>query len=85
MNLSKVSRLIERLDKESANFFEACLPIEEIARRGVDTMRFDLSNHPGLWNPKWGDLSDKENRIKKRLMQLFNWLEDREGKLGLTW
>ena len=29
---------LKDFEKESANFFEACLPIEEIARRGVDTM-----------------------------------------------
>ena len=30
---------LKDFEKETANFFEACLPIEEIARRGVDTMR----------------------------------------------
>ena len=33
---------LKDFEKESANFFEACLPIEEIARRGIDTMREDL-------------------------------------------
>ena len=35
---------LKDFEKESANFFEACLPIEEIARRGIDTMRYGLSN-----------------------------------------
>ena len=73
---------LKDFEKESANFFEACLPIEEIARRGVDTMRFGPLKSIGLWNPKWGDLYDKENRLKKRphaIVQLRK--EDLEGKL----
>ena len=73
---------LKDFEKESANFFEACLPIEEIARRGVDTMRFGPLKSIGLWNPKWGDLFDRENRLKKRphaIVQLR--MEDLEGKL----
>ena len=69
-------------EKESANFFEACLPIEEIARRGIDTMRYGPLKSIGLWNPKWGDLFDKENRLKNRphaIVQLR--MEDLQGKL----
>ncbi|WP_025893408.1 methylenetetrahydrofolate--tRNA-(uracil(54)-C(5))-methyltransferase (FADH(2)-oxidizing) TrmFO [uncultured Prochlorococcus sp.] len=73
---------LKDFEKESANFFEACLPIEEIARRGVDTMRYGPLKSIGLWNPKWGDLFDRENRLKKRphaVVQLRK--EDLEGKL----
>ncbi len=73
---------LKDFEKESANFFEACLPIEEIARRGLDTMRFGPLKSIGLWNPKWGELHDKENRLKKRphaIVQLRK--EDLEGKL----
>ena len=73
---------LKDFEKESAKFFEACLPIEEIARRGVDTMRFGPLKAIGLWNPEWGDLYDKENRIKKRphaIIQLRK--EDIDGKL----
>ena len=63
---------IKDFDKDNANFFEACLPIEEIARRGVDTMRYGPLKSIGLWNPEWGDLFDRENRLKKGHMQLFN-------------
>jgi len=73
---------LKDFEKESANFFEACLPIEEIARRGEETMRFGPLKSIGLWNPKWGNLFDKENRIKKRphaIVQLRK--EDLEGKL----
>jgi len=73
---------LKDFEKESANFFEACLPIEEIARRGVDTMRYGPLKSIGLWNPEWGDLFDRENRLKKRpyaIVQLR--MEDLEGKL----
>ena len=73
---------LKDFEKESANFFEACLPIEEIARRGVETMRYGPLKSIGLWNPEWGDLFDRENRLKKRphaIVQLRK--EDLEGKL----
>ena len=73
---------LKDFEKETANFFDACLPIEEIARRGVDTMRYGPLKPIGLWNPKWGDLFDRENRLKKRphaIVQLRK--EDLEGKL----
>ena len=73
---------LKDFEKETANFFEACLPIEEIARRGVDTMRYGPLKAIGLWNPKWGDLFDKENRLKKRphaIVQLRK--EDFKGNL----
>jgi len=73
---------LKEFEKESAKFFEACLPIEEIARRGVDTMRYGPLKSIGLWNPKWGDLFDRENRLKNRphaVVQLR--MEDLEGKL----
>ena len=73
---------LKDFEKESANFFEGCLPIEEIARRGIDTMRFGPLKPIGLWNPQWGDLFDRENRLKKRpyaIVQLRK--EDIEGKL----
>ena len=73
---------LKDFEKESANFFEACLPIEEIARRGIDTMRFGPLKSIGLWNPEWGDLFDRQNRLKKRphaIVQLRK--EDLDGKL----
>ena len=73
---------LKEFEKESANFFEACLPIEEIARRGIDTMRYGPLKAIGLWNPKWGNLFDRENRLKNRphaIVQLR--MEDLEGKL----
>jgi methylenetetrahydrofolate--tRNA-(uracil-5-)-methyltransferase len=38
----------------TARFFEACLPIEEIARRGRDTLRFGPMKPMGLTDPRTG-------------------------------
>ncbi|MCI0419498.1 MAG: methylenetetrahydrofolate--tRNA-(uracil(54)-C(5))-methyltransferase (FADH(2)-oxidizing) TrmFO [Acidobacteria bacterium] len=39
---------------EKAMYFEACLPIEEMARRGVDTLRFGPMKPVGLADPRTG-------------------------------
>ena len=73
---------LKSFEKETANFFEGCLPVEELARRGLDTLRYGPLKPIGLWNPQWGDLFDRENRLKKRphaIVQLRK--EDLDGKL----
>ncbi len=39
---------------EETRWFEACLPIEELARRGVDTLRFGPMKPVGLVDPRIG-------------------------------
>ncbi|HKO96141.1 MAG TPA: methylenetetrahydrofolate--tRNA-(uracil(54)-C(5))-methyltransferase (FADH(2)-oxidizing) TrmFO [Pyrinomonadaceae bacterium] len=39
---------------EETRWFESCLPIEEIARRGVDTLRFGPMKPVGLIDPRTG-------------------------------
>jgi methylenetetrahydrofolate--tRNA-(uracil-5-)-methyltransferase len=39
---------------EDLNYFEACLPIEELARRGFDTLRFGPMKPVGLVDPRTG-------------------------------
>ena len=39
---------------ESVKFFEACLPIEELGRRGYDTLRFGPMKPVGLIDPRTG-------------------------------
>jgi len=41
-------------DWDNPNFFEGCLPIEEIAKRGVDTLRFGPMKPVGLDDPRTG-------------------------------
>jgi methylenetetrahydrofolate--tRNA-(uracil-5-)-methyltransferase len=45
---------VEQRDWEKLNYFESCLPIEEIARRGRDTLRFGPMKPVGLRNPRTG-------------------------------
>lgn len=39
---------------EDTHWFEACLPIEELARRGVDTLRYGPMKPVGLVDPRTG-------------------------------
>jgi methylenetetrahydrofolate--tRNA-(uracil-5-)-methyltransferase len=45
---------VESKDWERLNYFESCLPIEEIARRGRDTLRFGPMKPVGLRDPRTG-------------------------------
>jgi len=45
---------VEIHDFEEAHYFESCLPIEELARRGRDTLRFGPMRPVGLQNPATG-------------------------------
>ena len=47
---------VEAKDWEKLNYFESCLPIEEIARRGRDTLRFGPMKPVGLNNPRTGKM-----------------------------
>lgn len=42
-------------DWENLEFFEGCMPIEEIARRGIDTPRFGPLKPVGLEHPETGE------------------------------
>jgi methylenetetrahydrofolate--tRNA-(uracil-5-)-methyltransferase len=41
---------------EKSLYFEACLPVEEMARRGVDTLRFGPMKPVGLIDPRTGQI-----------------------------
>ena len=45
---------VEERQWEKLNYFEGCLPIEEIARRGRDTLRFGPMKPVGLKDPRSG-------------------------------
>src|SRR5256712_7329351 len=45
---------VEERNWEKLNYFESCLPIEEIARRGRDTLRFGPMKPVGLKDPRTG-------------------------------
>ncbi len=71
-------------DWEKLEFFEGCMPIEEIARRGVETPRFGPMKPKGLHNPA----TDREPWAVVQLRQ-----EDAAGQMwsmvgfqtGLKW
>jgi methylenetetrahydrofolate--tRNA-(uracil-5-)-methyltransferase len=48
------AQAVEERDWEKLNYFESCLPIEEIARRGRDTLRFGPVKPVGLRDPRNG-------------------------------
>jgi methylenetetrahydrofolate--tRNA-(uracil-5-)-methyltransferase len=48
------AQAVEQREWEKLNYFESCLPIEEIARRGRDTLRFGPMKPVGLCDPKTG-------------------------------
>ena len=73
---------LKDFDQKQASFFEGCLPIEELARRGEDTMRYGPLKPIGLWDPRWGDVNDRDVRRARRayaVVQLRQ--EDRDGRL----
>ena len=73
---------LKDFEKDSATFFEGCLPIEELARRGEDTMRYGPLKPIGLWDQRWGDVNDRDVRRAKRayaVVQLRQ--EDKDGRL----
>ena len=47
---------VEAKEWEKLNYFEGCLPIEEIARRGRDTLRFGPMKPVGLRDPRTGHM-----------------------------
>ncbi|AKG24047.1 FADH(2)-oxidizing methylenetetrahydrofolate--tRNA-(uracil(54)-C(5))-methyltransferase TrmFO [Calothrix sp. 336/3] len=46
---------LKDFERETAKFFEACLPIEELAQRGEDTMRYGPLKPVGLSDSRTGD------------------------------
>jgi methylenetetrahydrofolate--tRNA-(uracil-5-)-methyltransferase len=45
---------LKDFERETAKFFEACLPIEELAKRGEDTMRYGPLKPVGLTDARTG-------------------------------
>ena len=56
---------LKDFERENAKFFEGCLPIEELARRGEDTMRYGPLKPVGLFDSRLGDFRDPENKSKR--------------------
>jgi len=52
--LLAASSVPAHIEQDDAKYFESCLPIEEIARRGRDTLRFGPMKPMGLTDPRTG-------------------------------
>jgi methylenetetrahydrofolate--tRNA-(uracil-5-)-methyltransferase len=62
---------------EKAVFFEGCLPIEELARRGVDTLRFGPMKPVGLTGPDgrrpWAVVQLRQENLAKSQFNLVGF------------
>jgi methylenetetrahydrofolate--tRNA-(uracil-5-)-methyltransferase len=72
---------LKDFERETAKFFEACLPIEEMARRGEDTMRYGPLKPVGLFDKRLGAFDDPQNKDKKPYAVVQLRQEDKAGQL----
>ena len=72
---------LKDFDRESAKFFEGCLPIEELAQRGEDTMRYGPLKPVGLFDVRLGDFRAPENQDKRPYAVVQLRQEDQAGQL----
>ncbi len=63
---------LKDFERETAKFFEGCLPIEELAQRGEDTMRYGPLKPVGLSDLRTGDRSYAVVQLRQ---------EDKAGQL----
>lgn len=66
---------LKDFEQETAKFFEGCLPIEEMARRGEDTMRYGPLKPVGLADPRQPEFGERPYAV----IQLRQ--EDKAGQL----
>ncbi len=72
---------LKDFERETAKFFEGCLPIEEMARRGEDTLRYGPLKPVGLFDARQGDFRAPENQSKRPYAVVQLRQEDKAGKL----
>ena len=73
---------LKDFERETAKFFEACLPIEEMARRGEDTMRYGPLKPVGLFDTdKYGPFDAPDNKVNKPYAVIQLRQEDKAGQL----
>ena len=72
---------LKDFERETAKFFEGCLPIEEQARRGEDTMRYGPLKPVGLFDSRLGDFRALENKAKRPYAVVQLRQEDKTGQL----
>lgn len=72
---------LKDFERETAKFFEGCLPIEEMAKRGEDTMRYGPLKPVGLFDSRLGDFRDPANKEKRPYAVVQLRQEDKAGQL----
>jgi methylenetetrahydrofolate--tRNA-(uracil-5-)-methyltransferase len=72
---------LKDFDRETARFFEGCLPIEELAQRGEDTMRYGPLKPIGLFDARNGDFRAPENKSLRPYAVVQLRQEDKAGQL----
>jgi methylenetetrahydrofolate--tRNA-(uracil-5-)-methyltransferase len=72
---------LKDFDRETAKFFEGCLPIEEMAKRGEDTMRYGPLKPVGLFDSRKGDFRAPENQVHRPYAVVQLRQEDKAGQL----
>ncbi len=75
---------LKEFEQETAKFFEGCLPIEEMARRGEDTMRYGPLKPVGLFDPRSRG-EQAENLIQNRERPYAVVQLRQEDKAGQLW
>ena len=72
---------LKDFEQETAKFFEGCLPIEEMGRRGEDTMRYGPLKPVGLFDARKGDFRAPENQSQRPYAVVQLRQEDKVGQL----
>lgn len=72
---------LKDFERENAKFFEGCLPIEELAQRGEDTMRYGPLKPVGIFDSRLGDFRAPENKGKRPYAVVQLRQEDKAGQL----
>ena len=72
---------LKDFERETAKFFEGCLPIEEMAQRGEDTLRYGPLKPVGLFDDRHGDFRAPENQSHRPYAVVQLRQEDKAGKL----
>lgn len=72
---------LKGFERETAKFFEACLPIEELGQRGEDTMRYGPLKPVGLFDARKGDFRAPENQSERPYAVVQLRQEDKAGQL----
>jgi len=71
------AEVVELHDFEKKLFFEGCLPIEELARRGLDTLRYGPMKPVGLTAPNgerpWAVIQARQENLAKSQLNLVGF------------